>query len=200
MRRPLIVILLSSAALSIAFHASRSISGSSAAAGASSQDSLSTQEFNDRVEARLKQRLGARESEPASAVFKNIKIEWLKDVPAGDFLGIMNGGYAKALGVRCTHCHVEDDFASDDLRPKRAAREMAVMHHGINQQLARMEHLEGDSTGPLHQLRDVPSGPRRSARSACPLTVGRVYCDAMLPRALLIAVPGGQRRGRARRR
>jgi Photosynthetic reaction centre cytochrome C subunit len=142
-RRPLIVILLSSAALSMAFHAARSTSGSSAAAVASSQDSLTTQEFNDRVEARLKQRLGARESEPASAVFKNIKIEWLADVPAGDFLGIMNGGYARALGVRCTHCHVEDDFASDDLRPKRAAREMAVMHHGINQQLARMEHLEG---------------------------------------------------------
>jgi hypothetical protein len=142
-RRPLIVILLSSAALSMAFHAAQSISGSPAAAGASSQDSLSTQEFNDRVQARLKQRLGARESEPASAVFKNIKIEWLEDVPAGDFLGIMNGGYARALGVRCTHCHVEDDFASDDLRPKRAAREMAVMHYGINQQLAKMEYLEG---------------------------------------------------------
>ena len=103
-------------------------------------------------------------------MFKNIKIEWLKDVPAGDFLGIMNGGYAKALGVRCTHCHVEDDFASDDLRPKRAAREMAVMHHGINQQLARMEHLEGTPAGPIHQLRDLPSGPHRSARSAGALT------------------------------
>jgi len=142
--RPLIVIVLSSTVLSLAFLGARLVSDSSPVAGASSQsESLSTQEFNDRVAARLKQRLGAREAEPASAVFKNITIDWLKDVPAGDFLGIMNGGYAKALGVRCTHCHLEDDFASDDLRPKRAAREMAVMHHGINQQLARMEHLEG---------------------------------------------------------
>ena len=144
MRRSLLVLTFSTTALSIALLGARAISGPSLDAGGSSQsDSLSTQEFNDRVEARLKQRLGPRESEPAVAVFKNVKIDWLKDVPAGDFLGIMNGGYAKALGVRCTHCHVEEDFASDDLRPKRAAREMAVMHYDINQQLARMKHLEG---------------------------------------------------------
>ena len=144
MRRPLIVIAFSITVLSIALFGPGLILGSSLASdGLSQSDALATQEFNDRVEARLKQRLGARESEPAAAVFKNLKIEWLKDVPAGDFLGIMNGGYAKALGVRCTHCHVEDDFASDDLRPKRAAREMATMHHDINQQLARMKDLEG---------------------------------------------------------
>jgi Photosynthetic reaction centre cytochrome C subunit len=142
-RRLLTVIVLPSTVLGLAFLGARLISGSSPLAGASSQsESLSTQEFNDRLTARLKQGLGAREAEPASAVFKNITIDWLKDVPAGNFLGIMNGGYAKALGVRCTHCHMEDDFASDDLRPKRAAREMAVMHHGINQQLGRMKHLE----------------------------------------------------------
>jgi hypothetical protein len=143
-RRPLVVVLLASTAFGIALIGARSISGSAPAAGGLSQaDGLSTQEFNDRVEARLKRRLGARQSEPASAVFKNLEIDWLKDVPADNFLGIMNGGYAKALGVRCTHCHVEDDFASDDLRPKRAAREMATMHYGINQQLGRMENLEG---------------------------------------------------------
>jgi len=84
-----------------------------------------------------------RGSQNLLLLFKSLKIDWLKDEPADSFLGIMNGGYAKALGVRCTHCHVEDDFASDDLRPKRAAREMATMHHGINQQLGRMENLEG---------------------------------------------------------
>lgn len=144
MRRSLIVIVVSSATLAVAIYGERFIPGPALLAGASSQaESLSTEEFNDRVEARLKQGLGARVAEPASAVFKNVTIDWLKDVPAGNFLGIMKGGYARALGVRCTHCHLEDDFASDDLRAKRAAREMAVMHRDINQQLARMEHLEG---------------------------------------------------------
>jgi hypothetical protein len=143
-RRSLMVALLAVPTFSIALLMATGPAGSSPTPGHSSQTAEPpTQEFNDRLEQRLKRQLGARTSEPASVVFKNIKIDWLKDVPAGDFLGIMNGGYARALGVKCTHCHMEDDFASDDLRPKRAAREMAVMHHAINQQLARMEHLEG---------------------------------------------------------
>jgi hypothetical protein len=84
-----------------------------------------------------------RGSQNLLLLFKSLKIDWLKDEPADSFLGIMNGGYAKAPDVRCTHCHVADDFASDDLQPKRAAREMATTHHGINQQLGRMENLEG---------------------------------------------------------
>ena len=54
----------------------------------------------------------------------------------------MNGGYSRALGVACTHCHVEQDLSSDDKRPKRAAREMAVMHKMINDQLGKMQNLE----------------------------------------------------------
>ncbi len=145
MRRSPIFVVLLTTALSIALFGARAITGPSQDPGGLSQsDALSTQAFNDRVEKRVTLRLGARAAEPASAVFKNITIGWLKDVPAGDFLGIMNGGYARALGVRCTHCHVEDDFASDDLRPKRAAREMAAMHYGINQQLARMKEIEAN--------------------------------------------------------
>ena len=63
-------------------------------------------------------------------------------MPAETFLVIMNVGYSRALGVRCTHCHVEQDFASDEKRPKRAAREMAVMHRMINGQLRQMQNLE----------------------------------------------------------
>jgi hypothetical protein len=40
------------------------------------------------------------------------------------------------------HCHVETGFSSDEKRPKRAARQMAVMHHSINDQLRKMENLE----------------------------------------------------------
>jgi hypothetical protein len=59
----------------------------------------------------------------------------------------MNFGYSRALGVQCTHCHEEADFSSDAKRPKRAAREMALMHTSINQQLAKMENLEPNPKG-----------------------------------------------------
>ena len=85
--------------------------------------------------------IAGRETQPAESVFKNVKIPWLGNTQAQTFLAIMNVGYARALGVRCTYCHVETDFASDAKRPKRAAREMAVMHRMINTELAKMQHI-----------------------------------------------------------
>jgi formate-dependent nitrite reductase cytochrome c552 subunit len=100
------------------------------------------QEINDRYVQQFSQKLVGRENEPAGKVFKNIQIEWFKNVPAGRLLLIMNRGYSRALGVSCTYCHIEQDFASDLKRPKLAAREMAVMHHMINDQLKKMQNLE----------------------------------------------------------
>jgi hypothetical protein len=82
-----------------------------------------------------------RETQPAESVFTNLKIPWLVNTEARTFLAIMNIGYAQALGVRCTYCHVETNFASDAKRPKRAAREMAVMHRMINSELQKMQHI-----------------------------------------------------------
>jgi hypothetical protein len=98
------------------------------------------QEINDRYAAQILQRIAGHENEPAEKVFKNIQI--MKSTPAKRFLLIMNIGYSRALGVACTHCHVEQDFASDDKRPKRAAREMALMHKMINDQLQKMQNLD----------------------------------------------------------
>ena len=98
------------------------------------------QEINDRFVKQISDRIAGHEKEPAEQVFKNV--QWLKGIPAGRLLLIMNLGYSRALGVNCTHCHVEQDFASDDKRPKRAAREMAVMHRMINDQLKKMQNLE----------------------------------------------------------
>jgi hypothetical protein len=94
---------------------------------------------NDRVVQQMLTKLGPRQTEPSDKVFVNISV--MPGIPARQFLSIMNGGYAKALGVRCVHCHVETDFASDEKRPKRAAREMAVMHRMINQQLRGMKDI-----------------------------------------------------------
>jgi hypothetical protein len=98
------------------------------------------QEINNRFVQQISQSIAGKENLPAEQVFKNI--QHLKGVPASRLLRIMNGGYSRALGVNCTHCHVEQDFASEDKRPKRAAREMALMHRSINEQLGKMQHLE----------------------------------------------------------
>lgn len=112
------------------------------AGGAPRQPTPSRQEINDRFVARLTAAIAGREQEPAGRVFKNIRFALFKKIPAVDLLDIMNGGYSKALGVDCTHCHVETDFASDQKPPKRVAREMAAMHRRINQTLARMKALD----------------------------------------------------------
>lgn len=108
---------------------------------ASSQENPN-QEINDRFVKQIAERIAGRENEPAKRVFKNLHIPWFKNPPAAQLLDVMNGGYSRALGVSCTYCHVEQDFASDDKRPKRAAREMATMHRMINQQLIKMQNLE----------------------------------------------------------
>jgi hypothetical protein len=99
----------------------------------------SVQEINDEFVARIRAQIAGREREPAGQVFKNV--QFLQNTPASTFLAIMNGGYSKALGVTCTHCHNDTDFASDEKRPKKIAREMQVMHRGINDQLRAMQNL-----------------------------------------------------------
>ncbi len=118
---------------------SQQVSPAAAVAPDAARDSI--QRINDRMEAAVLARIAGREREPASLVFSNITLPHLRGVPAANFVAIMNAGYAKALGVTCTHCHVAGNFASDAKRPKRAAREMAMMHFGINQQLLKMENL-----------------------------------------------------------
>jgi hypothetical protein len=105
------------------------------------------QEINDTFVEKISKQIAGHEQEPAAQVFKNIQLDVLKKGPASRLLLIMNMGYSRALGVNCTHCHVEDDFSKDDKRPKRAAREMALMHFSINQQLAGMQELDPNPQG-----------------------------------------------------
>jgi photosynthetic reaction center cytochrome c subunit len=113
---------------------------------AAPQTQVSTvQQDNDAFVQRIAREIAGHEQEPAEKVFKNIHI--LNTTPAGRLLLIMNVGYSRALGVSCTHCHVERDFSLDDKRPKRAAREMAAMHRRINEQLATMQNLEPKPQG-----------------------------------------------------
>ena len=81
-----------------------------------------------------------RVNEPAEQVFPNV-VTLRGTTTARQFINIM-AAWSAALGVRCSHCHVEGDYTSDAKRPKRSAREMAVMSRTINQDLRKMENLE----------------------------------------------------------
>jgi hypothetical protein len=85
--------------------------------------------------AKLRERIKGREQEPASAVFKNIQI--LKTVPAGRLLGVMEIGFARSLGVDCTHCHVPDKWESEEKTQKQTARDMWAMMGKINGELLK---------------------------------------------------------------
>jgi Photosynthetic reaction centre cytochrome C subunit len=114
---------------------------------APASNKLSTQEINDAFVQQISKQIVGHEQEPSGQVFKNIQVDFLKKVPATRLLLIMNQGYSRALGVTCEHCHRKDDFSSDDKRPKRCARDMALMHFDINQQLVKMQNLAPNPNG-----------------------------------------------------
>ena len=96
--------------------------------------------------AELRKRIAGQENKPAEEVFKNIQL--LKGVPAGRLLRVMEMGYARALGVNCTHCHVAGEWEKEDRPTKQVAREMAAMVRVINdEQLKKIKNLK--STTPV---------------------------------------------------
>lgn len=83
----------------------------------------------------LAKAIAGQEGKPAEQVFKNIQV--FKGVPAGRLLKIMELGWAPALGVDCTHCHVVDQWEKDDKPAKQVARDMAAMTNSINADLLK---------------------------------------------------------------
>ena len=93
-------------------------------------------EFNQaEAIAKLREQIKGKEQEPAEKVFKNIQM--MKTIPAGRLLAIMEMGYARSLGVNCTHCHAPEKWESDEKNTKQIAREMAAMVTAINGQLLK---------------------------------------------------------------
>jgi Photosynthetic reaction centre cytochrome C subunit len=145
-RAQMLVAVLASAAVAGAMHGALPRLTQTASASVQAETKgQSVQEINDGFVQKISKQIAGHEQEPAGKVFKNIHI--LTNTPAARLLLIMNAGYSQALGVTCTHCHVEEDFSSEDKRPKRAAREMAAMHRSINDQLAKMQNLEANPQG-----------------------------------------------------
>ena len=82
--------------------------------------------------AKLKEQIKGRENEPAPAVFKNIQTPFIKSIPAGRLLAVMEIAYSRSLGVTCTHCHTPEKWEAEDKPQKQIARDMAAMMARIN--------------------------------------------------------------------
>lgn len=63
---------------------------------------------------------------------RNLQV--LKVAP-GELIGLMRS-YNVALGVQCTFCHIQGNFASDDNPHKQIARRMIRMNQEINQKIS----------------------------------------------------------------
>jgi hypothetical protein len=90
----------------------------------------------------LMRTIAGHEQEPAGQVFKNVQV--LKTEPAGDFVRRM-GGFARALGGRCSRCHVTGDWPADTKQEKAVAREMIDMVNGINARLQRIQGVRSNT-------------------------------------------------------
>ena len=96
--------------------------------------------------AKLRESIKGKEQLPASEVFKNIQTPMLKQRPAAQLLAVMEFGYARSLGVNCTHCHVSDKWEAEDKPQKQIAREMSAMVATLNGTLLReIKNLKGPS-------------------------------------------------------
>ena len=87
--------------------------------------------------AKLREQIKGHEQEPAEKVFKNIQMPMFKTMPAARILAVMELGYARSLGVTCTHCHVPDKWESEEKTQKQTARDMAEMMAKINGDLLK---------------------------------------------------------------
>jgi hypothetical protein len=87
--------------------------------------------------AKLKEQIRSKEQLPSTEVFKNIQTPFIKNIPAGRVLAVMEIAYARSLGVDCRHCHVVDKWDSDENPNKQIARDMAAMMARINGELLK---------------------------------------------------------------
>lgn len=74
--------------------------------------------------------IAGKEGMAAESVFKDIQM--FKGRRAGEIARIMNYGFGRSLAVSCFHCHAQNDWAKNEKKGKRIAREMGKMVGVIN--------------------------------------------------------------------
>jgi photosynthetic reaction center cytochrome c subunit len=97
---------------------------------------------NEKYLTALQASIKGKEDLPAKEVFKNLKT--LGDVPATRLLRTMQA-FTRSLGTKCTHCHVAEQWDSEDKEEKQVARDMMAMTRAINEEyLKKIKALEAD--------------------------------------------------------
>jgi hypothetical protein len=110
----------------------------------------------------------------AEQVYKNIV--QLKGTPADQLPAAMQF-ISSALGVQCTFCHVQNDFASDERPAKKTARAMMEMTANINKESFRGRQavtceschrgaMQPVSIPPVTETDAEPTPPARPAQQA----------------------------------
>jgi hypothetical protein len=105
------------------------------AAAQAEEQSAAGQTSSQQIAA-LTTEIAGRETEPAERVFKNIQL--FKGMPAGRVLLIMERAFVPNLGVECSHCHVEADWASDAKAAKQVARGMWTLRADTQEQVRKI--------------------------------------------------------------
>jgi len=104
--------------------------------------------------------------QPAPPPMTNLQV-FSKDTPRAQVIQTMNA-FNESLGVQCSYCHVQEgpggrnDFASDEKREKRVARQMILLRDSINVMLAAVV--------------GKPAGAGPTSGSALPGAPVRVLC------------------------
>jgi tetratricopeptide (TPR) repeat protein len=102
----------------------------------------------------------ARAAEPPMT---NLQV-WPKDAPRAQVIQTMNA-FNDSLGVECNYCHVPGNFASDDKREKRVARQMILLRDSIN---VMMGAIVGKPAGAGPTAEDgLPGAPVRVLCRSC---------------------------------
>lgn len=88
---------------------------------------------NEQYLAEIRAQIKGREEQPAREVFKNIQT--MQNSTAGRLLRVMEIGFARSLGVSCSHCHTPGMWEDDGKQPKKTARAMSAMVSKVNREL-----------------------------------------------------------------
>ena len=108
----------------------------SAVFAASSSQTAQGPAARDQTILALEKQIAGREQEPAEQVFKNIQT--FKGRPAITVLRVMEQAFIANLGVKCTHCHVEDKWDAEDKKEKQIARDMWTLRADVQAQVRKI--------------------------------------------------------------